>query len=286
VARHCTAPLLTCDAGAGRPRAMLHSALLNVIIAAARKAGRALKRDFGEIEKLQVSLKGPGNFVSAADRRAEETLYVELSKARPGYGFLGEEGGVREGADKTHTWIVDPLDGTTNFLHSIPQFGISIALQRDGQVVAGLVYNPATEEMFIAERGKGAFLNEQRIRVASRKRLVDAVVACGLPHHGRPGIALSGMETGAMQEEVAGLRRFGAAALDLAWVAAGRIDGYWERDIKPWDMAAGLILVREAGGYVSDCDGGDDMLAKGHVVAGNETIQKEVLRVLREVAKG
>jgi len=265
---------------------MLHSALLNVMISAARKAGRALKRDFGEIEKLQVSLKGPGNFVSAADRRAEETLYAELSKVRPGYGFLGEEGGVREGADKTHTWIVDPLDGTTNFLHGIPQFGISIALQRDGQVVAGVVYNPATEDMFIAERGKGAFLNEQRIRVASRKRLTDAVVACGLPHHGRPGISLSRRETGAMQEEVAGLRRFGAAALDLAWVAAGRIDGYWEREIKPWDMAAGLILVREAGGFVSDCDGGDDMLTKGHVVAGNETIQKEILRVLREAAKG
>jgi len=265
---------------------MLHSALLNVMIAAARKAGRALKRDFGEVEKLQVSLKGPGNFVSAADRRAEETLYAELSKARPGYAFIGEEGGVREGADKTHTWIVDPLDGTTNFLHGIPQFGISIGLERDGQVVAGVIYNPATEEMFIAERGKGAFLNEQRIRVASRKRLADAVIACGLPHRGRPGIPLAKKETGAMQEEVVGLRRFGAAALDLAWVAAGRIDGYWERDIKPWDMAAGLILVREAGGYVSDCDGGDDMLAKGHVVAGNEAIQKEVLRVLREAAKG
>jgi myo-inositol-1(or 4)-monophosphatase len=286
VARHRTLPLLTRDAGAGRPRAMLHSALLNVMIAAARKAGRALKRDFGEIEKLQVSLKGPGNFVSAADRRAEETLYTELSKARPGYGFIGEEGGAREGADKTHRWIVDPLDGTTNFLHGIPQFGISIALERDGQVVAGVVYNPAIEEMFIAERGKGAFLNEQRIRVASRKRLTESVIACGLPHHGRPGIPLSRKETGAMQEEVAGLRRFGAAALDLAWVAAGRIDGYWERDIKPWDMAAGLILVREAGGYVSDCDGSDDMVTKGQVVAGNETIQKEILRVLREAAKG
>lgn len=286
MARHRAAALLTCDAGAGRPRAMLHSALLNVMIAAARKAGRALKRDFGEVEKLQVSLKGPGNFVSAADRRAEEILYEELSKARPGYGFLGEEGGVREGADKTHRWIVDPLDGTTNFLHGIPQFGISIALERDGQIVAGLVYNPATEEMFIAERGKGAFLNEQRIRVASRKRLADAVLACGVPHRGRPGIELSRRETGAMQEEVAALRCFGAAAFDLAWVAAGRIDGYWERDVEPWDMAAGLILVREAGGYVSDCDGGNEMLTKGHLVAGNETVQKEVLRVLREAAKG
>ncbi len=264
---------------------MVYSALLNVMIAAARKAGRALKRDFGEVEKLQVSLKGPANFVSAADHRAEETLFQELSKARPGYGFLGEEGGRREGADKTHTWIVDPLDGTTNFLHGIPQFAIAIALEREGGIVAGLVYNPANEEMFLAERGKGAFLNDQRIRVANRKSLGDAVIACGLPHRGRPNIPLGKKETGAVQEQVAGLRRFGAAALDLAWVAAGRIDGYWERDVHSWDMAAGLILVREAGGFVSDCDGDDEMLAKGNIIAGNDTIQKELLRILRETAK-
>ena len=264
---------------------MPHSALLNVMIAAARKAARALKRDFGELEKLQVSLKGPANFVSAADRRAEETLYAELLKARPGYGFLGEEGGKREGTDKTNTWIVDPLDGTTNFLHGIPQFAISIALERDGGIVAGLVYNPATEEMFIAEKGKGAFLNEQRIRVAGRKRLNEAVVACGLPHIGRGDFVLARKETGAMQEQVAGLRRFGAAALDLAWVACGRLDGYWERDIKPWDTAAGLILIREAGGFVTDCDGGADTFAKGHIVAGNDSIHKELLRVLKEAGK-
>lgn len=264
---------------------MHHSALLNVMIAAARKAARALKRDFGELEKLQVSLKGPGNFVTAADRRAEEILYTELMKARPGYGFLGEEGGSREGADKTHTWIVDPLDGTTNFLHGIPQFAISIALEREGTVVAGLIYNPANEDMFIAERGKGAFLNEQRIRVAGRKLLGDAVIACGLPHQGRGDLALSRKETGAMQEHVAGLRRFGAAALDLAWVAAGRLDGYWERDINPWDMAAGIILVREAGGFVTDCDGGEDMFHKGHIAAGNDVIQKALLAVLKNAAK-
>jgi myo-inositol-1(or 4)-monophosphatase len=272
------------DAAASRgqiARSMAHSALLNVMIAAARKAGRALKRDFGEIEKLQVSLKGPANFVSAADRRAEETLYAELSKARPGYGFLGEEAGQREGADKTHTWIVDPLDGTTNFLHGIPQFCISIGLQREGTGVAGLIYNPANEELFVAERGKGAFLNDQRIRVAARRRLADAVIACGLPHLGRADIALGHRETNAVQGHVAGLRRFGAAALDLAWVAAGRLDGYWERDIKPWDMAAGLLIVREAGGFVSDCDGADEMMAKGHIVAGNETIHKELLKALK-----
>jgi myo-inositol-1(or 4)-monophosphatase len=260
---------------------MAYSALLNVMIAAARKAARALKRDFGEIEKLQVSLKGPANFVTAADRRAEETLYAELSKARPGYGFLGEEGGKREGADKTHTWIVDPLDGTTNFLHGIPQFCISIGLQRDSTMVAGIVYNPANDDLFVAERGKGAFLNDQRIRVAARRRLSDAVITCGLPHLGRGDIALGHRETLAVQGQVAGLRRFGAAALDLAWVAAGRLDGYWERDIKPWDMAAGLIIVREAGGFVSDLDGADEMLAKGHIVAANETIQKELLRLLK-----
>ncbi|MFN3657559.1 MAG: inositol monophosphatase family protein [Pseudolabrys sp.] len=264
---------------------MAYSALLNVMVAAARKAARALKRDFGEVEKLQVSLKGPANFVTAADRRAEETLYAELSKARPGYGFLGEEAGHREGADKTHTWIVDPLDGTTNFLHGIPQFAISIALERDGAIVAGLVYNPATEEMFLAEKGKGAFLNDQRIRVAARKRMQDSVIACGLPHHGRGDIALAHKETVAVQHEAAGLRRFGAAALDLAWVAAGRLDGYWERDLQPWDIAAGAILVREAGGYISDCDGKDDILAKGQAVAANETIHKELLRLIKAAGK-
>ena len=261
---------------------MAHSALLNVMIAAARKAGRALRRDFGEVEKLQVSLKGPANFVTAAHRRAEETLYAELSKARPGYSFLGEEGGAREGADKTHTWIVDPLDGTTNFLHGIPQFCISIGLEREGTIVAGVIYNPANEELFMAERGKGAFLNDQRMRVAARKRLADAVIACGLPHLGRPHIERGHRETAAVQEKVAGLRRFGAAALDLAWVAAGRLDGYWERDIKPWDMAAGVLMVREAGGFVSDVDGADEMMAKGDIVAGNEAMHKELLRVLKD----
>ena len=202
------------------------------MIKAARKAARTLKRDFGEVEHLQVSLKGPANFVTAADRRAEEILYEELSQARPGYSFLGEEGGRREGPDKTHTWIVDPLDGTTNFLHGIPHFAISIALQREDTIVAGLVYNPANDDLFTAERGKGAFLNDQRLRVAARKRLTDSVVACGLPHRGRGDLALARRELLAVQEKVVGLRRFGAAALDLAWIAAGRFDAYWERDIQ------------------------------------------------------
>ena len=262
-----------------------YSALLNVMIGAARKAARSLKRDFGEVEKLQVSLKGPANFVTAADRRAEDILRTELAKARPGYGFHGEEGGHHEGTDKTHTWLVDPLDGTTNFLHGLPQFAISIGLQRADTVVAGVIYNPITDELFTAERGKGAFLNDTRLRVAARKRMNDAVVACGLPHYGRGELELGRAELAAVQEKVAGLRRFGSAALDLAYVAAGRFDIYWERNLSAWDMAAGLVIVREAGGFVTDLDGHDAMFAKGHIAAGNETLHRELLGVLKSAAK-
>jgi myo-inositol-1(or 4)-monophosphatase len=264
---------------------VLRSALLNVMIKAARQAGRALKRDFGEIEHLQVSLKGPGNFVCAADRRAEETLREELLRARPGYGFLGEESGMHEGPDKTHRWIVDPLDGTLNFLHGIPHFAISIGLEREGTVVAGVVYNPATDELYTAERGKGAFLNDQRLRVAARRRLADAAVACALPHPGRGDIARVRAEHNTVQDMVAGLRRFGAAALDLAWVAAGRLDAYWERGLAPWDVAAGIVLVREAGGFVSDPDGGETMLTTGGILAGNEFIHRELMALLKAAGK-
>jgi myo-inositol-1(or 4)-monophosphatase len=264
---------------------MLHSAILNVMIKAARRAGRSLKRDLGEVEQLQVSLKGPRNFVTAADHRAEAILREELAKARPDYGFLGEESGAHPGTDKTHRWIVDPLDGTTNFLHGIPHFAIAIALERSGAIVAGLIYNPANDEMFVAERGKGAFLNDRRIRVAARQRLADAVVGCGLPHYGRGDLALARSEIAAAQRAFAGLRRYGAATLDLAWVATGRLDAFWERDLSPWDLAAGSILVREAGGFISDLDGGDAILSKGNVVAGNETMHRELLQLLREAAK-
>jgi myo-inositol-1(or 4)-monophosphatase len=264
---------------------MPRSALLNVMTAAARKAARSLKRDFGEVEQLQVSVKGPGNFVTAADHRAEQILRAELAKARPGYGFLGEEGGRVEGPDKTHTWIVDPLDGTTNFLHGLPHIAISIALEREGTIVAGVIHNPVNDDLFVAERGVGAFLNDQRLRVAGRQRLVDAVVACGLPHHGKGDLVLAGKELAAVQPKVAGLRRFGAAALDLAWIAAGRFDVYWERDLQPWDMAAGLLMVREAGGYVTDLDGGDAMLSKGHIIAGNETMHRELLGILKTAGR-
>src|SRR6202795_4174873 len=263
---------------------MLSSALINVMVKAARRAGRSLSRDLGEIENLQVSLKGPANFVSLADKRAEEMLYTDLTKARPGYGFIGEEGGTREGADKTHTWIVDPLDGTTNFLHGIPHFAISIGLEREGTIVAGLVYNPITDELFTAERGKGAFLNSQRLRVAARKQLGDAVIACGLPHLGRGDLALGNRELAAVQPKVAGLRRFGAASLDLAWVAAGRFDAYWERQLSPWAMAAGLIRVGGAGGFVTDFEHAEPPWISGDVVAGNEAMHRELLGLLNAAA--
>src|ERR1700758_2159460 len=260
---------------------MLQSALMNVMVKAARRAGRSLKRDLGEIENLQVSLKGPANFVTMADRRAEEMLLTDLAKARPGYGFIGEEGGTREGADKTHTWIVDPLDGTTNFLHGIPQFAISIGLKREDTVIAGVIYNPANEELYIAERGKGAFLNDQRIRVAGRRKLNECVIAGGLPHIGRGDHEQSRREMAELQNKVAGLRRFGAASLDMAFIAAGRLDGYWERNLSPWDIAAGQIMVREAGGTVSGIEGHDDALRSGNVVCGNEFVHGELVKILK-----
>jgi myo-inositol-1(or 4)-monophosphatase len=264
---------------------MLHSALINVMVKAARRAGRSLKRDLGEIEHLQVSLKGPANFVSLADKRAEEMLYSDLAKARPGYGFIGEEGGSREGADKSHTWIVDPLDGTTNFLHGIPQFAISIGLQREGTIIAGVIYNPANEELYTAERGKGAFLNDQRLRVAGRRKLDECVIGCGLPHIGRGDHELSRREMTEIQNRVAGLRRFGAACLDMAFVAAGRLDGYWERNLSPWDMAAGTIIVREAGGIVSDIEDKDDPLKSGSVICGNEFVHAELVKILKPLGR-
>src|SRR3979490_3305784 len=258
---------------------MLHSALINVMVKAARRAGRSLKRDLGEVENLQVSLKGPANFVTMADRRAREMPHPALTKARPGYGFIGEEGGNREGADKSHTWIVDPLDGTTNFLHGIPHFAISIGLQREGVMIAGLIYNPANDDLYIAERGKGAFLNDTRLRVAGRRQLNECVIACGLPHIGRGDHNLSRQEMTRIQKKVAGLRRFGAASLDMAFVAAGRLDGYWERNLSPWDMAAGTIIVREAGGIVSGVAGDDDALKTGSVVCGNEYVHAGLVEI-------
>ncbi len=259
---------------------MARSALLNVMVDAARKAGRLLNRDFGEVQNLQVSVKGPGDFVSQADRKAEKAVFDELSRARPGYGFLMEERGTVEGEDSQHRWIVDPLDGTTNFLHGIPIFATSIALERQGQIVAGVIYNPAMDELYTAERGGGAFFNDRRLRVAARKDLTDCVISGGIPHlgQGRHGEFL--VELRNVMGEASGVRRTGSAALDLAWVAAGRLDGYWEKPLHPWDIAAGMLLVREAGGFVSDRDGGQTMMEGGGIVAGNETIHRALLKQL------
>jgi len=259
------------------------SALINIMTNAARKAGRSLARDFGEVERLQVSIKGPANFVSAADHRAEDIIYTELSKARPDYEFLMEERGGVDGADKTHRWVVDPLDGTTNFLHGIPLFCISIGLERDGQLVAGVIYLPILDELYTAEKGKGAFLNDRRIRVSARRQLADAVVATGIPHMGRPGHDRFQNELKVLAPEVSGIRRCGAAAVDLAWTAAGRFDAYWEYAISPWDMAAGIVLVREAGGLVTDLSGAGNMMGNGTVVAGVPPIQKLLLQKLATI---
>ncbi|MER9869111.1 inositol monophosphatase [Mesorhizobium sp. M0136] len=260
---------------------MARSAILNVMVQAAMKAGRSLSRDFGEVQNLQVSMKGPGDYVSQADRKAEDIVFAELSKARPGYAFLMEERGVVEGDDGQHRWIVDPLDGTTNFLHGIPLFAVSIALERQGQIVAGVVYNPAMDELYTAERGGGAFMNDRRLRVAGRTKLVDAVIGCGMPHLGRGQHGNFLIELRNVMAEVSGVRRLGSASLDLAYVAAGRMDGFWETGLSAWDVAAGILLIREAGGFVSDFAGGQDVLNAGSLVAGNELIQRALLKTIK-----
>jgi myo-inositol-1(or 4)-monophosphatase len=260
---------------------MARSPVLNVMVQAVVKAGRGLRRDFGEVEQLQVSRKGPGDFVTVADRRAEDLLRAELTRVRPGYGFLLEEAGAIPGTDPDHRWIVDPLDGTTNFLHGVPMFAISVALERAGVLVAGVVFNPVADELYTAERGGGAYMNDRRLRVAARRDMDDCVIGCGVPHLGRPRHDLFREELTRVQAKVAGVRRFGSAALDLAYVAAGRLDGFWERDLQPWDMAAGVLLVREAGGFVTDAAGGDAILSKGSIVAGNEHVHKELLGLVK-----
>lgn len=261
---------------------MINSALMNVMTAAVLKAGRSLKRDFGEVENLVVSVKGTGDFVSAADRKAEKILFEELSKSRPGYGFLMEESGVVEGSDKSHRWIIDPLDGTTNFLHGLPIFAISVALEREGQLFAGVIYNPATDDIYVAEKGQGAWQNNRRLRVGVRRDLSEALIGCGIPHLGKAADHPKfKAEFAAVMARALNLRRMGAAALDLALVAAGRLDAYWERNLQPWDMAAGLVLVREAGGFFSDAEGGDAILERGSVVAGNDVLQRALLQVIK-----
>lgn len=263
---------------------MARSALLNVMVQAALKAGRSLARDFGEVQNLQVSLKGPGDYVSQADRKAEEIIRNELLRARPTYGFLGEESAELIGTDGAHRWVVDPLDGTTNFLHGIPHFAVSIALERNGEIVAGVIYNPSTDELYTAERGGGAFLNDRRLRVAGRKAIADAVIGTGIPHLGRGHHGKFLVELRNVMGECAGIRRMGAASLDLAYVAAGRLDGFWEKPLAPWDMAAGIVMIREAGGFVADTAGGADIFSTGAIATGNEPILKALLDLLKRPA--
>jgi myo-inositol-1(or 4)-monophosphatase len=244
--------------------------LINVMTRAADKAARGLKRDFGEVEQLQVSLKGPGDFVSTADTKADRVLRQELSRARPDYGFLTEESGTIEGRDSEHRWIIDPLDGTTNFLHGLPHFCISIALERSGEIVAGVILDPVKDEMFWAEKGAGAFLNDRRLRVSARRQIGNALVATGTPYGQRADRPRYLRQLDAIMAQVADVRRLGAAALDLAYVAAGRYDGYWEFGLHPWDVAAGVLIVREAGGYVSEPDGEGNPVASGNILAAND----------------
>lgn len=252
------------------------------MVQAAQKAARGLMRDFGEIENLQVSKKGPGDFVTAADKRAEEVIHEELAHARPGYSFLMEEAGTIEGSDKTHRWIIDPLDGTTNFMHGIPLFSTSIALERDGELVAGVIYCPALDELYVGEKGQGCFMNDRwRLRVAGRTLLEESVVCCGLPHLGKGSQEQISDRLSRVQNIVAGVRSTGSAAIDLAWVAAGRFDVMWDHNLSPWDMAAGILLIREAGGVVSDIDRKPTMMTTGNILAANDRLHGQMVKLLK-----
>jgi len=262
-----------------------HSGLLTIMERAARKAGSKLRRDFNEVQHLQVSRKGPADFVSKADQQAERTLYDELSKARPDWGFLMEEGGEIEGDPMKPRFIIDPLDGTTNFLHGIPHFAISIAVEETlpngkKEIMSALVYQPMTDESFWAEKGRGAWLQDARLRVSARRNLDDALIATGIPFMGHGNFAQWSRIFGAVAPEVAGIRRFGAASLDLAWVAAGRYDGYWEADLQAWDVCAGMLLVKEAGGFVSDFRGGDKCLERNEYLAGNDVLHSKLHKLV------
>lgn len=250
--------------------------------AAAQKAARGLIRDLGELEHLQVSKKGPADYVSKADRRAEGILRAELTKARPGFGLLMEESGATPGSDTSNRWIVDPLDGTTNFLHGIPHFSISIGLERDGEMFAGVIYSPVHDEMYVAEKGAGAYLNGRRIRVSARKGVDEALFATGVPFNGIPDHDLFLDQLRPVMAVSAGIRRFGSAALDLAYVAAGRYDGYWENGLSPWDIGAGIVIVREAGGFVTDLAGGREMMSGGGILAANSALHPQLRSLIAE----
>ena len=262
------------------------SALINVMFKAADAASRRMMRDFGEVENLQVTKKGAADFVTRADLNAEEIIREELAKARPGWGFIMEEGGTVAGEDPdAPQWIIDPIDGTTNFTHGIPHFAISIAVMKQGKIIAGLILDPARNETFFAETGKGAFMNDRRMRVSGRRQFSESLFATGIPFLGRGTAESDAMfmaELQAVMQKSAGVRRFGAASLDLAWVAAGRYDGFWEKGLNLWDIAAGYILVKEAGGFVSDFQSQDKAIETGNIVAANSSLHTPLLKLLRE----
>lgn len=258
------------------------SANLNVMIKAARMAGRSLVKDFREVENLQVSMKGAGDFVSKADTAAEQIIRDVLMEARPNYGWLAEESDAVDGKDPTRRWIVDPLDGTTNFLHGLPHWAISIALEHKGEIVAGVIYDAAKDEMFSAEKGEGAWLNQSRLRVSGRSRLIESLFATGLPFAGRADLPDTLQDLARVLPSCSGVRRFGSAALDLAYVAAGRYDGFWERRLHAWDVAAGLVIVREAGGFVAPIDPEGSILEQGEVIAANEAIFEKFAGLVRD----
>ncbi|MFC3616258.1 inositol monophosphatase family protein [Lutimaribacter marinistellae] len=260
---------------------MVGSANLNIMIKAARKAGRSLVKDFREVENLQVSMKGAGDFVSRADIAAEKILKDELLGARPTYGWLAEEGGGQDGEDPTRRWIVDPLDGTTNFLHGLPHWCISIALEHKGKIVAGVIFDAAKDEMFFAEKGEGAWMNESRIRVSARHRMIESIFATGLPYGGRSDLPATLQDLARLMPVCAGVRRWGSAALDMAYVAAGRYEGFWERRLNAWDLAAGIIIVREAGGMVDALEPSGSILDSGEVICANEPIFDSFSKVIR-----
>jgi myo-inositol-1(or 4)-monophosphatase len=260
---------------------MQGSANLNLMIKAARRAGRSLVKDFREVENLQVSTKGPGDFVSKADREAERIIKEDLLGGRPTYGWLGEETGETAGQDPTRRWIVDPLDGTTNFLHGMPHWAVSIALEHKGEIVAGVIFDAAKDEMYVAEKGAGAWMNERRLRVSGRRVMSEAVFATGVPFGAKNTLPATLQDLARLMPLCAGVRRWGAAALDLAYVAAGRYEGFWERELHAWDIAAGILLVKEAGGMVSAIREGDDLLEKGAIICGNEGLFEPFRKVIR-----
>lgn len=263
---------------------MARSALLNVMVSAALKAGKSLVRDFNEVENLQVSRKGPADFVSKADTRAEQIVFDELRKARPTYAFLMEESGEVAGTDGQHTWIIDPLDGTTNFLHGIPLFACAIALKRGDEIVASVIYNPVMDELYTAEKGGGAWLaDRKRLRVSARRHLSEAVVATGIKTQGTANDTLQLRQLNAINPAVAGIRRSGSISVDMAWLAAGRFDALWEAGLAPWDVAPGFLMVKEAGGVVTDYAGQPGSVWNGQIVAGNETLQAALLKDLRPI---